>query len=56
MYTRGVNLGMWERGGMGGGWFYVGHYSAKKMFQNLINFIFYNQDCLRNGRTHSKNG
>ncbi len=38
---------MWEKGGMGDGWFCVGHYFTKKMLQNFILF-FHRQDCVEN--------
>lgn len=38
---------------MGGGWFCVGHYFAKRMLQILF---FRIQDCVEYGKTHSKNG
>jgi len=41
---------VWEKGGMGDGWFCVGHYFTKKMLQNFILF-FHSQDCVENGRT-----
>jgi len=35
---------------MAHGWFCVGQYFTKKMFQIFI-FIFHNQDCVENERT-----